>query len=187
MKKIPTKISGLLILEPTVFSDDRGYFFESFRQDALPASIKDFVQDNESFSCKGTLRGLHFQAPPFSQSKLVRVTSGSVCDIAVDLRYGSSTYGKWHAELLSEKNKRQFLIPEGFAHGFITLENNTRFQYKCTNYYSRESEGGIIYNDQNLNINWSKLSGLRESEFIISEKDTQLSNMNNFKSPFQFK
>ena len=187
MKQIPTKISDLLIFEPTIFSDKRGYFFESFRCDALPGGIKNFVQDNESFSRKGTLRGLHFQTPPFSQSKLVRVTSGAVYDIAVDLRKGSPDYGKWHAELLSEKNKRQLFIPEGFAHGFITLEDDTRFQYKCTNYYSKENEGGILFNDKDLNINWDQLSGIPENEFKISEKDTQLSKMKNFNSPFQYK
>jgi|TARA_B110000858_G_scaffold49473_2_gene57112 dTDP-4-dehydrorhamnose 3,5-epimerase len=186
MKTVPTKIDGLMIIEPKVHHDKRGYFFESFRSDIMTIKKYKFVQENESFSSKGALRGLHFQLPPFVQAKLVRVVSGSVYDVAVDLRIGSPTFGKWHGEILSGENKRQFLIPEGFAHGFITLQDNTIFQYKCTNYYSSENEGGISYRDNELNINWSAISGIPEIDFLLTQKDKDYPLLNNFNSPFIF-
>ena len=177
-----TKISGLLKLEPTIYGDDRGYFFETFRNDDMPSDSINFIQDNQSLSHKGAIRGLHFQKPPFAQSKLVRVTSGAVFDVAVDLRKNSTTYGDWFGEILSGNNNLQLFIPEGFAHGFITLENETVFQYKCSNYYSPKSEGGILFNDPEININWSEVSGIPENQFLVSKKDLQLPSFNNFNS-----
>jgi dTDP-4-dehydrorhamnose 3,5-epimerase len=141
-----TEIEGLLIIQPKVFGDDRGYFFESFRLDKLRENgvDLDFVQDNESLSGKGVVRGLHFQNPPYAQGKLVRVIKGKVLDVAVDIRKNSPTYGEWHSIILSEYNKIIFWIPPGFAHGFHSMEDNTLFQYKCTNYYNKESEGSIL-------------------------------------------
>lgn len=151
-----TPIDGLLILKPDVFEDERGYFFESYNHDVFLKHGLDlhFVQDNESMSRKGVLRGLHFQNPPYAQGKLVRVIRGSVMDVAVDIRKGSPTYGKWNSVLLSSANKWMYWIPGGFAHGFVTLEDNTVFFYKCTNVYNKESEGCIRWNDPDLNINW---------------------------------
>jgi dTDP-4-dehydrorhamnose 3,5-epimerase len=157
MKVIETKIEGLLLIEPRVFSDNRGEFFESFNQRLFQDLTKDhykFVQDNQSISHKGVLRGLHFQNPPFAQGKLVRVATGAVLDIAVDIRKGSPTYGQHESFELSAENNRQLWIPPGFAHGFLTLKNDTVFLYKCTNYYAPGNEGTLKWNDAQLNINW---------------------------------
>ncbi|WP_166959976.1 dTDP-4-dehydrorhamnose 3,5-epimerase [Yeosuana marina] len=168
-----TKLKGCFILEPKIFKDSRGYFFESFNQTTFNQLINqevNFLQDNESFSSKGVLRGLHFQKGEYAQAKLVRVIKGKVFDIAVDIRKDSSTYGLYVAIELTEENKKQLFIPRGFAHGFIVLSETAIFSYKCDNYYNKESEGGIIYNDKDLNIDWK----LDENEFVISEKDLQL-------------
>jgi dTDP-4-dehydrorhamnose 3,5-epimerase len=167
MKLITTSINDLVLIEPDVFPDPRGYFFESFQKEKFRALGIDaeFVQDNESMSGKGVLRGLHFQKSPFAQGKLVRVVRGSVLDVAVDLRKASKTYGKWESSLLSAENKLMMWVPEGFAHGFLVLEDNTIFQYKCTNYYNKDSESGIIWNDPDLKIDW----GIKNP--IVSEKD----------------
>lgn len=180
MKLIKTKISDLFLVQPDVFPDDRGYFFESYQKDKfLELRIDaDFVQDNESMSGKGVLRGLHFQRPPFTQGKLVRVVRGSVLDVAVDLRKNSRTFGKWVSSVLNADNKLMMWIPEGFAHGFLVLEDNTIFQYKCTNYYNKESENGIIWNDRDLKINW----GIENP--VISEKDLQGTLLKDLISPF---
>ena len=175
-------IKGLLVFTPTVFADNRGYFFESFNQSAFEKAVGEkiiFCQDNESFSKNNVLRGLHFQKPPYGQGKLVRVTQGAVVDIAVDLRKNSPTYGKYAKVLLSAENKKQFWIPVGFAHGFLTLANNTVFNYKCTNFYHKESEGGLNWDDPSLNIDWGN-SNLP----IISEKDKMDTMFTNFKTPF---
>lgn len=180
MELIKTSIDGLLIIKPDVFKDDRGYFYESYNKErfAKVGLNIDFVQDNESKSCKGVLRGLHFQKPPFAQGKLVRVIKGSVMDVAVDLRKDSPTYGKWESVVLTEENKLQFWIPEGFAHGFVALEDNTIFNYKCTNVYNKESEGSILWNDPDININWNI------DNPILSEKDKISPLFKNFESPF---
>jgi dTDP-4-dehydrorhamnose 3,5-epimerase len=168
MNIIETNLVGLHLIEPKVFKDSRGYFLESYNYETFKKSGIDvnFVQDNQSFSCKGTLRGLHFQNIPYSQVKLVRVITGSIIDVAVDIRKGSKTYGKYYSVELSGENKKMLYIPDGFAHGFLTLEDNTIVQYKCSNVYNKESEGGIIWNDPDININW----GLMD-EPIISDKD----------------
>ncbi len=173
-------IQGLLTIEPTVFGDNRGYFFESFNKDKFDAEVPNisFVQDNQSMSNKGVLRGFHFQIPPFEQGKLVRVIQGSVLDVAVDIRKGSPTYGQHKSILLSGENNLQFWIPPGFAHGFLTLEENTIFSYKCTGPYSKESEGSILWNDKDLNIDWNISSP------ILSEKDQIAETFKQFKSPF---
>ncbi|MEO9258215.1 MAG: dTDP-4-dehydrorhamnose 3,5-epimerase [Crocinitomicaceae bacterium] len=181
MKITKGDLNGLFIIEPTVFEDARGYFFESFNQQEFNTQTGldiTFVQDNESLSEKDVLRGLHFQAPPFAQGKLVRVIKGSVLDVAVDIRKNSPTYGQHQTIVLSEKNKRQFFVPAGFAHGFLTLEDNTLFSYKCTNYYNKQSEGGILWDDSTLNIQW----GINQPK--LSEKDCYLTNFNTFASPF---
>lgn len=182
MNAIKLEIEGLYILEPQIFEDERGYFFESFNQsrfESLVGTCVNFCQDNESFSHKNVLRGLHFQAPPFAQGKLVRVTQGAVLDIAVDIRSNSSTYGQYKAVLLSAENKRQFWIPEGFAHGFLTLEDETVFNYKCTNLYHKESEGGLNWNDPSLQIDW----GITEQP-VLSDKDRVEEHFSEFKTPF---
>lgn len=182
MNAIKLEIEGLYILEPRIFEDERGYFFESFNQsrfESLVGTCVNFCQDNESFSHKNVLRGLHFQAPPFAQGKLVRVTQGAVLDIAVDIRSNSPTYGQYKAVLLSAKNKRQFWIPEGFAHGFLTLEDETIFNYKCTNLYHKESEGGLNWNDPSLQIDW----GITEQP-VLSDKDRVEVHFSEFKTPF---
>ena len=168
----PTSIDGLIILEPKVFEDERGYFFESYNCRKLPESMSNitWVQDNESKSKKGVLRGLHYQVAEYAQAKLVRVIQGEVLDVAVDIRPGSKTFGKWHSEILSENNKLQFFIPRGFAHGFLVLSDEAIFSYKCDNYYNKESEGGIIFSDITLDIDWM----LHPSELILSEKDLNL-------------
>jgi len=169
MKIIETGFEGLYELEPNVFGDDRGYFFESYRRNTFQElGIKDdFVQDNESFSVKGTLRGLHYQSTPHDQAKLVRVSRGRVLDVALDIRKESPTYGQHHTVLLEASRHNMFLIPAGFAHGFTALEDSV-FTYKCSNYYNKESEGGILWNDPVLGINWEV------SEPIVSEKDQVL-------------
>lgn len=157
MEIIKTAIEDLLIIQPQVFRDDRGYFFESYsHQKFVEAGLNlNFVQDNESKSQKGVLRGLHFQNPPFAQGKLVRVIKGSVMDVAVDIRKNSATYGQHLALVLSEENKTMLWIPPGFAHGFVTLEDDTIFSYKCTNTYNKASEGSVLWSDPDLNINWN--------------------------------
>jgi dTDP-4-dehydrorhamnose 3,5-epimerase len=167
MEIIETRLKGLLIIKPTVFEDERGYFFESFNNTNFSKMGLDlsFVQDNESLSGKNVLRGLHFQNPPFAQGKLVRVVKGSVLDVAVDIRKNSSTYGQWESIVLTGSNKWMYYIPEGFAHGFLTLEDYTIFTYKCTNYYNKQSEGSIRYNDPDLKIKWENPNPL------LSDKD----------------
>jgi dTDP-4-dehydrorhamnose 3,5-epimerase len=177
-----TDIPDLILIEPKVFADERGYFFESFSEEKFSAFVKEqisFVQDNESKSNKNVVRGLHFQAPPYSQAKLVRVVKGSVLDVAVDIRKSSPTYGKSYSVILSEENKKQLYIPAGFLHGFSTLEDNTIFSYKCSNYYHPESEGSVLWNDSTLNIDW-----LTEDS-IISEKDKKGVPFVEFTSPFE--
>lgn len=182
MEIITTKISGLLIIKPQVFEDSRGYFFESYNRDKFAAAgiPVDFVQDNESKSQKGVLRGLHFQKPPFAQGKLVRVMKGAVLDVAVDLRLGSPTYGQWDSIVLTESNKFMYWIPAGMAHGFLTLEDNTVFFYKCTNLYNKESEGALLWCDPQLNINWDCQNPL------LSGKDQVAPLFKDFQSPFTF-
>lgn len=169
MKFIKTKISDLVIIEPNVFGDKRGYFLESYNQVAFEKNIGriTFVQDNESRSSKGVLRGLHFQKPPFAQAKLVRCIEGEVLDIAVDLRKDSETYGQHVTVLLSGENKRQLFVPRGFAHGFVVLSKSAILAYKVDNYYHKESDRGIAYDDKELNIDW----GLPEDELKLSNKD----------------
>jgi dTDP-4-dehydrorhamnose 3,5-epimerase len=174
MKVAKTEIEGLLIIELDVFGDDRGFFVETYNKERYIKNGIDveFVQDNLSKSVKGVLRGLHFQKPPFAQGKLVQVISGSVLDVAVDIRRGSETFGEWVSVELSEKNKKQFWIPEGFAHGFVALEDDTIFSYKCTNLYNKESEGAIMWNDNDLDIDW-QLEKYGINEPIISDKDRE--------------
>lgn len=169
MNIILTEIDGVLIIEPRIFQDSRGYFFESFnlREFEEKVGVIDFVQDNESKSCYGVVRGLHFQRDGHSQAKLVRVVKGKVLDVAVDLRRGSATYGRHVAVELSEDNHRQFFIPRGFAHGFSVLSDEVIFQYKCDNYYCPSSEGAIAWNDPDLGIDWR----IPEDKVILSEKD----------------
>lgn len=157
MEVIETELKGLFVLKPKVFEDERGYFFESYSKKLFnEAGLDiDFVQDNQSLSQKGVLRGLHFQNPPHAQGKLVRVISGSVLDVVVDIRKDSKTYGKWYGLELTEKNKWMMYVPPGFAHGFLTLENNTVFSYKCTNFYNKASEDCLLWNDKDININWN--------------------------------
>ena len=173
-------IEGPILIIPNVYSDSRGYFFESFSKRIFESfGINyDFVQDNQSLSSKGTLRGLHFQAPPFEQGKLVRVVCGAVIDIIVDIRKSSPTYGKNITIEITGSNYYQLWVPPGFAHGFSVTEDNTIFQYKCTNYYNKESEGGIYYNDPSLNLNWNTTLP------IVSEKDLKLPLFADFNSPF---
>ncbi|RLD38487.1 MAG: dTDP-4-dehydrorhamnose 3,5-epimerase [Bacteroidetes bacterium] len=181
MEIITTKIPNLLILKPNIYRDDRGYFFESYNKELFLSKGIDqnFVQDNESKSMKGVLRGLHFQKPPYAQGKLVRVMKGAVLDVAVDLRKSSSTYGQWESIELTEDNKFMYWIPPGMAHGFITLEDNTVFFYKCTNVYNKQSEGSILWNDPDLNINWG--SNIKP---LLSEKDKISPLFKDFISPF---
>lgn len=180
MEIVKTKIKDLLIIKPTVFEDDRGYFFESYNKKRFLKNGIDqnFVQDNESMSQKGVLRGLHFQKPPFEQGKLVRVMQGSVLDVAVDLRKSSTTYGQWESVTLSQKNKWMYWIPPGFAHGFVALEDNTIFFYKCTNVYNSESEGSIVWNDPDMNIEWQITNP------ILTNKDNAAPLFKYFDSPF---
>ncbi|MCY7007847.1 dTDP-4-dehydrorhamnose 3,5-epimerase [Fusobacterium simiae] len=173
-KKIETSIKDLIIIEPQIFEDTRGFFLESYNyNDFKELGVENiFVQDNHSKSLRGVLRGLHFQKGKHSQAKLVRVLKGAVLDIAIDLRENSETFGKYFAVELNEKNKKMFFIPKGFAHGFLTLEDNTEFFYKCDNFYNPQSEAGIIWDDSDLNIDWNfEKYNIDESELIISEKD----------------
>lgn len=169
MNVIKTDLDGVVIIEPRIFNDDRGYFFESFSERDFFANVREihFVQDNESKSSYGVLRGLHFQKPPFAQSKLVRVIKGAVLDVAVDIRVGSPTFGKYVAVELSADNHRQFFIPRGFAHGFSVLSDEVIFQYKCDNFYAPQYEGAIAWNDPTLNIDWRIPAG----DVVLSEKD----------------
>lgn len=172
-KKIETGIEGLYIIEPTVFGDERGFFVESYnKNDFIELGISDeFVQDNHSKSKKGVLRGLHFQTK-FSQGKLVRVIKGSTYDVAVDLRKDSKTFGKHFSLELSAENKRMFFIPKDFAHGFLTLEDDTEFTYKCTDFYHPEYDSGIMWNDKDINIDWNfEKYNLKEKDIVLSEKD----------------
>jgi len=188
MNVIKTKIEGLLIIEPKVFGDNRGYFFESFSQRdfdeqvAIPLIGKPlvFVQDNESMSSYGVMRGLHFQAPPFTQSKIVRCVKGAVLDVAVDIRKGSPTYGQHVAVELTEENHRQFFISRGFAHGFAVLSETAVFQYKCDEFYHPEVDGGISILDDSLGIDWK----IPTEKAILSEKDTKHALLKDFDSPF---
>lgn len=169
MEFIKTDIDDVVIIEPHVFGDERGYFFESFSQREFDANVRPvtFVQDNESKSCYGVIRGLHFQKGEYAQSKLVRVVKGSVLDVAVDIRKGSPTFGKYVAVELSAENHRQLFIPRGFAHGFSVLTSEAVFQYKCDNFYCRESEGAIAWNDETLSIDWR----IPADKALLSEKD----------------
>ncbi|MCX2478791.1 dTDP-4-dehydrorhamnose 3,5-epimerase [Pedobacter sp. MC2016-15] len=184
MNFIPTPIADLFIIEPKVWKDNRGYFYESFSGRAFAAAgiEADFVQDNQSFSQKGTLRGLHAQKAPFAQGKLVRVIQGSVLDVAVDARKESPTYGQHFSVELSGDNHRQLWVPPGFLHGFLTLEDNTIFTYKVTNYYDKDSEVGVIWNDPDLNINW--VADLNPDELLLSDKDLVLPQFKDWTSPF---
>lgn len=180
MQFIKSTIEGLIEIEPRVFEDSRGYFFESynakrFAENGIP---ENFVQDNQSLSQKGVLRGLHFQAPPFAQGKLVRVIKGAVLDVAVDIRKGSPTFGKYHMVELTEENKKMFWVPPGFAHGFLTLRDQTIFSYKCSNVYNVESEGSVLWNDKDIDIQWPK------GDFQLSEKDVKAPTLSELESPF---
>lgn len=180
MEVTKTPINGLLVIQPSVFNDDRGYFFESYNKETLQGLGLDahFVQDNQSFSKKNVLRGLHFQNPPYEQGKLVRVVQGGVLDVAVDIRNGSPTYGQYYKIKLTADNKKMFWIPPGFAHGFIALENDTVFVYKCTKGYNKESEGSLRWNCPDLNIDW----GINDP--ILSEKDAVAPLLKDFESQF---
>ncbi|MCH8319199.1 MAG: dTDP-4-dehydrorhamnose 3,5-epimerase [Bacteroidetes bacterium] len=180
MKIIKTNIPDLLIIQPKVFEDERGYFFESYNKNEFNKDGINygFVQDNESMSQKNVLRGLHFQNPPYAQAKLVRVIKGAVLDVAVDIRRNSATYGQHYSIELSEKNKTMMFIPEGFAHGFLTLADNTIFSYKCTQVYNKASEDTILWDDPDLNINW----GIADP--ILSEKDRSAQTFKDFNSLF---
>ena len=178
MIAIETKLKGCFILEPTIFNDDRGYFFESFNADSFEKAVGrkvHFVQDNQSFSRHGVIRALHYQVGEHAQAKLVRVLSGKVLDVAVDLRKKSTTYGQHVAVELSRENKKQLFIPRGFAHGFVVLSESAEFFYKCDNYYYPESEAGILYNDIDLNIDWR----LNSNKLILSSKDALLPSFKN--------
>lgn len=188
MDVIKTNIEGPVILEPRIFGDARGYFFESFSQRefdekvAIPQYGKPiiFVQDNESMSSCGVMRGLHFQRPPFTQSKIVRCVKGKVLDVAVDIRKGSPTYGQHVAAELTEENHRQFFVPKGFAHGFVVLSETAIFQYKCDEFYHPEVDGGINIQDETLGIDWQ----IKMEEALLSEKDTKHAKLADFDSPF---
>lgn len=187
MNVIKTNIEGILILEPKVFNDARGYFFESFSQREFDEKVAPilghtirFVQDNESMSSYGVMRGLHFQRPPFTQSKLVRCVKGAVLDVAVDIRKGSPTFGQHVAVELTGDNRRQFFISKGFAHGFAVLSETAVFQYKCDEFYHPEADGGISIMDQSLGINWK----IPTDQALLSEKDTKHQMLVNFNSPF---
>lgn len=179
MHVIETKLKDCFEIEPTIYSDNRGSFFESFNKEKFKKETGldiDFIQDNQSFSKKGVIRALHMQKGLHGQSKLVRVLQGKVLDVAVDLRKDSKTYGEYHSVILSKENNKQLFIPKGFLHGFATLEEDTIFAYKCDNYYHKDSEFGIIYNDPTLNIDWM----LSEEEVILSEKDGLLQKLHLF-------
>lgn len=182
MKFSKVVIDGIVVIEPTVFVDKRGSFLESYNKNEFEKVIGkvSFIQDNESRSSKGVLRGLHYQTPPFAQAKLVRCIEGEVLDIVVDIRKSSPTYGLYHSEVLSCENKKQLFIPRGFAHGFLVLSDSATFAYKVDNAYTKDNEAGIQWNDKQLGINW----GVKESEILISDKDVQLPLFSKFKSPF---
>lgn len=173
------RIAGLFVLTPVVHKDDRGYFYESYNKTKLPAELQSihFVQDNESFSQKGTIRGLHLQVDEAAQAKLVRVISGTVLDVAVDLRPQSPTFGQYESIILSDDNKKQFYIPRGFAHGFSVLSETALFSYKCDNYYSKNHEAGLRFDDPDLNINWQ----VSAADCKVSEKDLLLPYLQNLK------
>lgn len=182
MEVIKTDIEGVVIIEPRIFLDARGYFFESYSKKEFDEKVRpvDFVQDNESMSTKGVMRGLHFQRPPFTQSKLVRCVKGRVLDVAVDIRKGSPTYGRHVAVELSEDNHREFFVPRGFAHGFAVLSDVAVFQYKCDNYYHPEADGGISIADESLGIDWQ----IDPTASVLSEKDLKHAFLKDFDSPF---
>lgn len=182
MNVIKTGIEGVVIIEPRLFKDERGYFFESYNQKEFDEKVRPihFVQDNESMSSYGVMRGLHFQRPPFTQSKLVRCVKGAVLDVAVDIRKGSPTYGQHVAVELTEENHRQFFIPKGFAHGFSVLSEKAVFQYKCDNFYAPQSDGGISILDDSLGIDWK----IPTEHAILSDKDTRHESLKDFDSPF---
>ena len=179
MKVTETKLAGCFVLEPRVFNDERGYFFETYNKDVFEQMIAtevNFVQDNESSSTKGVLRGLHFQKGEHAQAKLVRVISGEVLDIMVDLREESPTFLQYESIQLSSENKKQIFIPRGFAHGFIVLSETAVFNYKCDNFYNKEAERGILFNDPTLNIDWQ----LNHADLIVSDKDLKLPTINEY-------
>lgn len=182
MDVIKTAIEGVVIIEPRIFKDARGYFFESYSKREFDEKVRpvEFVQDNESMSTRGVMRGLHFQCPPFTQSKLVRCVKGAVLDVAVDIRKGSPTYGQHVAVELTEENHRQFFVPRGFAHGFAVLSDIAVFQYKCDNYYHPEADGGISILDTSLGIDWR----IPLEQALLSEKDTKHNLLKDFDSPF---
>lgn len=182
MNVIKTDIEGVVVIEPRVFDDARGYFFESYSKRRFDEAVRpvEFVQDNESMSTRGVIRGLHFQRPPFSQSKLVRCVRGAVLDVVVDIRRGSPTYGSHVAVELTGENRRQLFVPRGFAHGFAVLSDEAVFQYKCDNYYHPESEGGISIADRSLGIDWR----IDPAQAILSEKDLRNPMFSDFESPF---
>lgn len=184
MEVIKTKLDGVVIVEPKIFKDARGYFFESFSQREFENKVRkiNFVQDNESKSSYGVMRGLHFQCPPFTQSKLVRCVHGAVLDVAVDIRKGSPTYGQYVSVELTEDNHRQFFVPRGFAHGFAVLSETAIFQYKCDNFYNPEADGGLSIIDKLLGIDWH----IPLEDALLSEKDTKLVTFDNFDSPFDY-
>ena len=184
MKVIKTKFPGLFVIEPDVFGDDRGWFFESYNKEKFlkHGITNNFVQDNFSYSKYGVVRGLHYQLEPYSQAKLVQVLKGKVLDVAVDLRKGSPTFGKVESVILSEQNRKQFLIPKGFAHGFSVLSEDAVFNYKCDNTYNKDSEGGIHYMDDSLNIDWM----IPKKDQIISSKDELLPNIEQANFNFNF-
>lgn len=180
MRFIETKLEGCFVIEPTVFKDDRGYFMESFNENTFEKGIGKkihFVQDNQSYSSKGVLRGLHYQCGEHAQAKLVRVLEGEVLDVAVDLRPNSKTFGHYESIILTAENQKQFFVPRGFAHGFLVLSDTATFFYKCDNFYNKESEGGLIYNDPTLNIDWQTPL----DHLIISDKDKILPTLQNAK------
>ena len=185
MDVIKTAIEGVVIIEPRIFKDSRGYFFESFSKREFDEKVAkvDFVQDNESCSSYGVMRGLHFQEPPYAQAKLVRCVKGTVLDVAVDIRKGSPTYGQHVAVELTEDNHRQFFIPKGFAHGFAVLSDTAIFQYKCDCYYHPESEGGISIKDASLGIDWK----IDPTKAILSDKDLRNTLLKDFDSPFTYR
>jgi dTDP-4-dehydrorhamnose 3,5-epimerase len=182
MNLIKTKLDGLVVLKPTIFKDNRGYFMESYNQKNINKLLGNinFIQDNESESSRGVLRGLHFQKPPYTQAKLVRCLKGSVLDVALDLRKDSKTYGMFETISLTEENKKQLFIPKGFAHGFIVLSKSAIFSYKVDNYYNSDSESGVLWSDLDLNIDWE----INKNEIIVSEKDKNLPTFNEIINPF---
>ena len=184
MEVIKTKLDGVVIIEPKIFGDARGYFFESFSQREFEEKVRkiNFVQDNESMSSYGVMRGLHFQRPPFTQSKLVRCVKGAVLDVAVDIRKGSPTYGQHVAVELTEDNHRQFFVPRGFAHGFAVFSENAIFQYKCDNFYAPQADSGISIVDESLGIDWK----IPTDKALLSEKDTLHDCLKDFDSPFTY-